>query len=572
MNYRSAPTLQPTGQQSRGRRPRRRRPRWLSGLISFLRNTWRQLTSMRTALTLLFLLALASVPGALLPQWSLNKFKTQQYIDTHPTIGPLLDKLGFFAVFASPWYAAIYLLLFTSLVGCLIPRSWELARQLIRVPVACPSNLARLPHYARLELAGDPDTVAARVHARLGRGPLRWRRVQRPQLDGSVTVSAEKGYLREIGNLVFHLALLGLLVSFATGKLIGYEGSVLVTAGQNQGYCNSSPIAYDEFRPGVLVDGSQLDPFCVDVDTFRATYTSAGQASSFLAGIRYQSGAATGTETWQQAELRVNDPLRLPSGERIYLLGHGYTPVFAVTFPDGTVRDYSQPFEPLDSMFTSQGAVKITDPPGYRGDAVRQHQLAIVGVFAPSALLSSGILSSAFPAPLNPAVAIQVYKGDLGMADGRPQSVFAIDAAQVTNGALVQVGSANLTTGQSITIADGTKITFTGYREFVSLQTSYDPTQGYALVFVILLLVGLMLSLGIKRRRVWFRIQPTNDSPGPRDPEGAQPRVIVEVGGLARTDQAGYGAEFDTIAALAQAPVTRPHKRTLRRKDTTSWP
>ncbi|MDT7776429.1 MAG: cytochrome c biosis protein, partial [Pseudonocardiales bacterium] len=40
-------------------------------LVSFLRNTWRGLVSMRTALFLLFLLALAAMPGALLPQRSL---------------------------------------------------------------------------------------------------------------------------------------------------------------------------------------------------------------------------------------------------------------------------------------------------------------------------------------------------------------------------------------------------------------------------------------------------------------------------------------------------------------------
>ena len=57
-------------------------------------------------------------------------------------------------------------------------------------------------------------------------------------------------------------------------------------------------------------------------------------------------------------------------GERLYLLGHGFTPHFRITFPDGTVRDYSQPFapEPNDPNFTSQGAVKVLDPPGVTGD------------------------------------------------------------------------------------------------------------------------------------------------------------------------------------------------------------
>jgi cytochrome c biogenesis protein len=110
----------------------------------------------RTALILLFLLALASLPGALLPQWSLNASKTAQYIVSHPVLGAWLDRFGFFEVFASPWYAAIYLLLFLSLVGCLPPRTLEFAGQLRLAPVATPRNLGRLPHHHAGEVPGTP--------------------------------------------------------------------------------------------------------------------------------------------------------------------------------------------------------------------------------------------------------------------------------------------------------------------------------------------------------------------------------------------------------------------------------
>ncbi|MFZ1670082.1 MAG: cytochrome c biogenesis protein ResB, partial [Candidatus Nanopelagicales bacterium] len=49
------------------------------GLGGWLRWAWRQLTSMRTALLLLFLLALASIPGSLLPQRSTDAAKVTQY-------------------------------------------------------------------------------------------------------------------------------------------------------------------------------------------------------------------------------------------------------------------------------------------------------------------------------------------------------------------------------------------------------------------------------------------------------------------------------------------------------------
>ena len=529
-------------------------PGWLRRLTAFGRNTWRQLTSMRTALILLFLLALASLPGALLPQWSLNSAKTAQYIIDNPTIGPLLERFGFFEVFGSPWYAAIYLLLFTSLVGCLLPRTLEFIGQLRMAPVATPRNLARLPHHEKGEVTGGPEQVADRITA----GLKGWRIARRTEGEpgtGALTISAEKGYIREVGNLIFHLSLLGLLVAIAVGKLVGYEGSVIVNVGSQ--FCSTSPASYDNFRPGLLVDGTAMAPFCVDVQDFTASYTEAGQASGFVAKVRAQSGADAGTEAWQSAELQVNEPLRM-DGERLYLLGHGFTPHFQVTFPDGTVRDYSQPFAPSpnDPNFTSEGAVKVLDPPGATGDEVRKQQLAIVGIFAPTALVHGGIMTSEFPAPNSPGVAVDVYRGDLGLEGGRSQSVFSIDKQQVDNGLLVKQARQNLMVGESITLDDGTKITFTGFNEWVSLQTSFDPAQVWALVFAVTMLIGLMVSLVFKRRRVWFRMRAVpagrdGDDEHPPAPLSGAERTVVEVGGLARTDQAGYGEEFATLAALA---------------------
>ena len=74
------------------------------GFVGWLRWAWRQLTSMRTALLLLLLLALGAVPGSLWPQRSLDASRTADYIDAHPRTGPWLDRLGFFDVYASPGF------------------------------------------------------------------------------------------------------------------------------------------------------------------------------------------------------------------------------------------------------------------------------------------------------------------------------------------------------------------------------------------------------------------------------------------------------------------------------------
>ena len=132
-------------------------------LFAYARNTWRALTSMGTALALLFLLALGAVPGALLPQRSLNESKVERYLLAHPTMGPWLDRLQLFDVFSSFWFTAIYVLLFISLVGCLTPRTIEHIRGLRAVPVAVPRNLSRLPKYAEATVAGTSETVTNRI-------------------------------------------------------------------------------------------------------------------------------------------------------------------------------------------------------------------------------------------------------------------------------------------------------------------------------------------------------------------------------------------------------------------------
>jgi cytochrome c biogenesis protein len=509
--------------------------------IAFARNTWRGLTSMRTALILLFLLALAALPGALLPQRSLNPSTVDRYFEEHPTLAPIMDRLGLFDVFATPWFAAVYLLLFVSLVGCLLPRTFDYARGLRAEPVLTPRNLARLPHHTKSTVDMPPDEVIRTATERL-RG---WRLAQRDEPDGVRTISAEKGYLREVGNLVFHFALLLLLIAFAAGKLFGYEGQVIVLSGGGQ-FCNSGLLGYDSFRPGLRIDGTQLNPFCIRVDDFEATYEPTGQARSFRAELAYQDATALQTGQWQRATLQVNDPLRL-EGDRVYLLGHGYAPRFTVTFPDGQQRSAAVQWRPVDTTtLLSEGATKF-DPPGVTDPQQRrQRQLAITGLFAPTAFFDGALLTSSFPELRDPAVAVDVLRGDLGTDDGRGQSIFTVDQRMIDSGRLSRVARQNLRLAEQLSLDDGTTVQFDGVRQWVALQVSHDPAQRWVLLAAVLVLGGLATSLTVKRRRFWVRVTP---APGPVDDPQRPGRSVVEVGGLARTDQAGYGEEFTRLAA-----------------------
>jgi len=326
-------------------------------------------------------------------------------------------------------------------------------------------------------------------------------------------------------------------VSFAIGKLVGYEGQVIVLANGSQ-FCNSGPLVYDSFRPGLTVDGTTLDPFCVQVDGFTPTYLGTGQPQDFRADLSYQGPEDLTAGTWRPYQLAVNDPLRM-GGTRVYLLGHGYAPQFTVTFPDGQQRSGVVQWRPVDiATMLSEGTTKF-DPPGVTDDAVRRtRQLAITGLFAPTAAFQGALLSSGFPDLLDPAVAIDVLQGDLGNNSGRGQSIFEIDQSMVDSGRLTQVARQNLRPGEQLTLPDRTVVRFDGVTRFVSLQVSHDPAQRWVLGFAVLVLGGLGLSLAVRRRRFWVRVTPG-------EPDG----TVVELGGLARTEAAGYGEEFDRLAA-----------------------
>jgi len=515
----------------------------LAALLAKGRNTWRALTSMGTALVLLVLLALAAIPGALLPQRSLNAAKVDEYLALHPRLGPWLNRLEAFDVFSSFWFTAIYVLLCVSLIGCLTPRTLEHLRNLRATPVPAPRNLSRLPKHAQAELAGDADALGAELVGRL-RG---WRRITRSDSgrggsppDSTVEVSAERGYLREFGNLTFHFALLGLLASVALGRLFGYEGNVMVIADGGPGFCSASPAAFDSFRAGATVDGTKLHPLCLRVNDFTADYLPTGLATSFTAQIDYQAGADLSADRWRPYQLEVNHPLRV-GAVRAYLQGHGYAPTFTVIFPDGQTRSQTVQFRPDNALtLLSSGAARIDPPAGTYPNAGerRKHQIGIQGLFAPTEQLDDRLLSSAFPAMNDPAVAIDVYRGDTGLDTGRPQSLFTLDSRLIEQGRLTKVARSNLKAGEEIRLDDGTRVRFDGAVPFVNIQLSYDPAQIWVLVFAMTMMAGMVVSLVVRRRRIWIRITPTQQAG----------TVNVELGGLARTDNSGWGDEFERLS------------------------
>ena len=506
------------------------------GNAGWLRWGWRQLTSMRTALILLFLLALGSIPGSVLPQQGTDPGSVQQYYASHPAIAPWLDRLGLFNVFAAPWFAAIYLLLFASLIGCVVPRTFRLVGSARTPPPRAPRNLARLPQSTSYSSALSPAAAVDGAAAVLGGQRFRLRRSAADATEH--WVSAEKGYLREVGNLLFHLSLLGVLLSIAAGGLFGYKADKLLVEGQS---FSDTVSALDEIHPGRLVSDSDFAPFSLTLNKFTAQYIesgqSVGQPSNFEADVTYTSSPGANPGTYR---IRINDPLSVDS-LKVYLIGHGYAPEFKVTGANGKVAyEEATPFIPANtSTFLSDGVVKAPDA-----------SLGFMGVFVPTALPVDGTLQSIFPAADNPAVSLIGYSGNLGMDSGQPQSVYQLDTTGMTK---ISGSPHLLQPGQTWTLPGGKgSVTFVGVKQWVSLAITYDPGQVPALVCGMLALAGLLISFFVRRRRVFVRAVPAASGDG----------SVVTVGGLTRSDASGgFEEEFAELATEIAAAELAAHDK-----------
>ncbi|MGN6578264.1 MAG: cytochrome c biogenesis protein ResB, partial [Nocardioides sp.] len=381
------------------------------GPVELGRWAWRQLTSMRTALVLLFLLALAAVPGSVVPQRNIDAVAVRNWHEQHPQLAPVYDALGLFDVYGSPWFAAVYILLMVSLVGCVLPRLKVYWKAMRARPPRAPRNLSRLPESRTFTLDETPDAALQRAAA-----VLRQRRYRVEEATDSV--AGERGYLREAGNLVFHFSILVVLVGFALGQLYGYKGGVITVVGQ--GFSNSLS-QYDDFAPGSLFDPDQLAPLNLTVEDFHVKFLTSGpnmgQPETFDADLSYSEKPGGPEKSY---DLAVNHPLSL-DGVSVFLVGHGYAPVVTVRDGNGDVA-YKGPvvFLPQDSSFASFGVIKVPD--------AAPKQLGFEGFFLPTYgfTMARGPFSQ-FPDALDPVLSLVPYSGDLGLDDGSPQSVYELD-------------------------------------------------------------------------------------------------------------------------------------------------
>lgn len=491
--------------------------------MAILRLFWVQLTSMRTALLLLLALALVAIPGSLLPQRPIAPIRVSDWKEANPAVADLYEALGLFDVYGSPWFAAVYLLLTVSLIGCILPRIAVYARAVRQPPARTPKRLDRLPASASGATTLSADEALSGAEAWLKGQRFRTRR-------GGDSVAAERGYLREFGNILFHLSFALMLVGVAWNTMFHYKGEVVVVEGQA---FSNNLTQYDDFTAGAAFEPSGLQPFTIWVDSFIAKFETGdvqrGAARVFEANVRIAHGSGESEE----AKIEVNHPL-VVDGTQVHLIGHGYAPIVTVTDPNGDVA-YSGPvvFLPQDGNFTSLGVIKAPD--------ARPNYLGFEGFFLPTAVVDEQGPRSVFPDALAPELFVNVWTGPVRDETGRPESVYSLtkDGLEQMRTADGNVVTFRIAPGQVIDLPDGSSLSFDDWRRWTKLQISNEPGLWLVIAAVGLAVLGMILSLYIRPRRLWARVVESDEG------------LRVETGGLDRADSS-TGLDED-VAQLAVA-------------------
>ncbi|UUW88757.1 cytochrome c biogenesis protein ResB [Pimelobacter simplex] len=241
----------------------------------------------------------------------------------------------------------------------------------------------------------------------------------------------------------------------------------------------------------------------------------------------------------QRTTVRPNEPLDVDE-TKFFLTGNGYAP--RVTVRDGRGKVvFTGPvlFLPLDANNSSEGVVKVPD--------AQPTQLAFEGLFLPTADVGPQGPYSMFPDALDPQLFLTAWTGDLGLEDGVPQSVFALDRDGLTQ---VQADgkpfAQALEVGETMTLPDGQgSLTFDGVSRFANFQIAYDPGKEVTLAAAIAILIGLTTSLIIRRRRIWVRISPTQSS-----------GFLVETAGHSLTRRLPRHAEISNLVMALGGPTS----------------
>ena len=302
-----------------------------------LRSVVELLSSMRFAIALLVVVAIASIIGTVLKQGE----PLNNYIDQFgPFWAVVFHRLGLFQVYSSWWFLLIMAVLVVSTTLCLVRNTPKIIADLRSFKTGVREQGLRAFHdKAEADLAQPRAHAAARISAALrARG---WRVVQNER-DGETLLAAKVGGLGRVGYIFAHSA----FVLICLGGLFDGDAVIRLQMALTGKHLLTSNMALDQvparnilspanptYRGNISIpeggsadvaviglgDGSVLQPlpFTIKLKKFIVDYYSTGMPRLFASDVLitdHRSG-----KTWP-ATIKVNEPLTV-DGVKIFQSG-----------------------------------------------------------------------------------------------------------------------------------------------------------------------------------------------------------------------------------------------------------
>jgi cytochrome c biogenesis protein len=416
---------------------------------------WGLLTSVDFAVLQILALSLFAVVGMVLRQLPGFAFRSPtDYADEmaklhalyDPTLGKgvvdALERLQLFHVFTSAWFSVGLVVLIVSIVACTIDRTPRLWRQSAEIRVVQPD-----PYY-------DPKlpdrALMAGVEADAAAAVLRRHRfaVRRETVDGIAYLYGDRNRWTKMATLLTHAGLVLFLVAAAVTARLGFEQGLVVAEGESM---TVQPIG----TPGLLL---------VRNLGFEAPGFETGSPTDFTTRLAvYQDGRQVAEKT-----IRVNDPLEV-GGYTFHQNGFGPAPDLAIRDAEG---------RPLWS-----GPIPMTD----QAAGFPFAEIAVPGRDVALQLLLQRASDGAGVLLVVPFHAVGTNP------DGSP----VIEGLEPL--ALVR-GETGTSEGTDFSVE------LRGFGEFTLLIAKRDPGAPLVWTAFGLLIVGLLITFWMPRRRVWGRL------------------------------------------------------------------
>lgn len=188
---------------------------------------WNIFSSLRLTISLLILLAAASVLGTIILQ---NGTPEQYLAEYGPNLARILHFFGLFDMYHSWWFLAILAVLVLNLVFCSLDRLPSVWRQVFhpRIDLGLKSIEAQpFTQSFRIAKAGKvlEEEVEKSIHRFLGEA----RRIENSQ---RLLLYFEKGRYGRLGVYIAHLSIIIILIGGMTGSVFGFRGVVRIVEGQ----------------------------------------------------------------------------------------------------------------------------------------------------------------------------------------------------------------------------------------------------------------------------------------------------------------------------------------------------